>query len=162
MEEADYRMRTGAWVALLLAIAVMISSLYLGIAGINLLQFDLSLKTKISLILISLIPVGCYSHILKKNKNPKSLALLAIIAASVVGAITLIGLFFFSLAQHTDFGFQRAMHIVLVAFIITSGLSWMLAVVGVLQLDEIKDRGIGCLLIVSAAIVSIVTIFMLN
>ena len=34
----------------------------------------------------------------------------------------------------------------------------ILAVVGVLQLDEVKHRGIGCLLIVAAAIIAILII----
>ena len=146
MENIDYRAGTGAWVGLVLAVAVAVGAIYLPFAVIT-----------------AIVAVVCYTLILVKRKSGKNVVYTAVIAAAVTGALTLmIGLGIVKGQSGIILStYKESAHALAIALTI-SGISWILAVTSVLQIEKIEDRKIGCLLMITGAVAGGLSVYLLT
>jgi len=160
LSETDYRERTGAWVGLIFASAIsgltLLTFQELTGAGFPLISFP---EIYLPVIFVSLITVACYVSVIARSASPKKTAITAVITASVTGIfnfilapIPLLPLNYTKLAD-------RQNHLVDGIFII-SGLSLMLAIIGILQMETVEERRIGCLWMIGIIAVGLVLLYL--
>jgi len=160
LSETEYRQRTGAWVGLIFASAI---------AGLTLLTFQELTRAGFPLIstpeiylpviFVSLITVACYVSVIARSASPQKTAITAVITASATG------IFNFILApipllplSYTKLADQQK-HLADGIFII-SGLSLMLAIIGIMQMETVEERKIGCLWMIGIIAVGLVLLYL--
>ncbi|GEM_PF-3421468 len=177
MENIDYRAGTGAWVGLVLAVAVAVGAIYLPFAVLKMISAIIDIEMAVAggifllplwvtcglIVITAIVAVICYTLILVKRKSGKNVVYTAVIAAAVTGALTLmIGLGIVKGQSGIILStYNESAHALAIALTI-SGISWILAVTSVLQIEKIEDRKIGCLLMIAGAVAGGLGVYLLT
>lgn len=161
MSEEDpgsYRMRTGAWVGLALAVLALAAAVYLYLGAGPPLSYKSGTALVVAAVSVafSTAAVWGFSYIVVRDTHPFGVVLTAIVAAAGSAVFQLVwtpkvfGSFMESGHSPVSVGLTPAVI-----------LSLLAAVVGVLQMDEVKGRGIGCLCMLGVIILGAVVYYMI-
>jgi hypothetical protein len=160
LSETEYRQRTGAWVGLIFAVTVTALTIstpfYIVRSGFNLASFP---RIFLPAFLVSLITVGCYAAIILRLAKPNKTATVAVVATSATGILMIILTpFNLPLLNRTILAPQHKS--IVDGIFITSGLSLMLAIIGVLQMETVEERKVGCLWMIGIIAVGAVILYL--
>ncbi len=152
----SYRMRTGAWVGLMPAVLALASVVYLYLEADPPLSYKSGMALVVAAVSVAFfaVAVWAFSYIVIKDAHSLGLVLTAIIASAggamfqAVWAPQVFDSFMESSRSPVSVGLVLA---------VISGL--LAALVGVLQMEEVKGRGIGCLCMIGVIILGILVYF---
>ena len=160
MSETEYRQRTGAWVGLIFAVTVTALTIstpfYIVKSGFNLASFP---EIYLPAFLISLITVACYVAIILRIAELKKTAIVAVVTASLTGVL-MIFLTPFPLPLLSRANLAIQYRAIVDGIFITFGLSLMLSIIGVLQMETVEERKVGCLWMIGIIAVGAVILYL--
>ena len=160
MSETEYRQRTGAWVGLIFALTITALTIstpsFIVGSGFHLASFP---RMYLPAFLVSLITVACYLAIIYRIAEPKKTAIIAVVTASLTGMLMII-LTPFPLPLLSRANLAIQYKAIVDGIFITFGLSLMLAIIGVLQMETVEERKVGCLLMIGIIAVGAVILYL--